>query len=241
LPPPPDIDAAATAFFVDFDGTLAPIVDRPELAAMAPDTRAAVSKLQARAGGAVAVISGRALADLDRMLAPLVLPASGSHGLERRDADGVATAAEGDAAAQTAIEAVAAFGRSNDLLVERKQAGAAVHFRARPDLAEAAHAAVAAAASAAGDRLRTLRGDMVAELSLAHVDKGHAVRAFMAEPPFRGRRPLFAGDDVTDEDGFKAATALGGLAIKIGEGPTAATHRLPSIDDFLVWLARIAG
>ncbi len=237
--PPPATDLAAAALFLDFDGTLAPIAPRPNLAAMSEPTRAMLVRLLRRTEGALAILSGRALADLDRMLAPLVLPAAGSHGLERRSLAGVTQRIVASGAVAEASQAMIAFGGAHGLLVERKPAGAALHYRDRPDLEAACRAFADRAAARPG--LRTVHGDMIAEVSLAAADKGSALAAFMAEPPFRGRMPIVAGDDVTDEDAFRAARSMGGLAIKIGPGATAATHRAASIEDFLNWLAETAG
>lgn len=238
LGPPPPLDPTSTAFFLDFDGTLAPLAARPELATMAPATATTLRRIADAADGALAIVSGRALHSLDDRLDGWRPPASGSHGIERRDAGGRVHVDDRGGAAAGAIEVVAAFGAEHDLLVERKPAGAALHFRARPDKEAAAKAAVEAAAAAVGARV--VHGNMIAEFALAHADKGAAVRAFMAEAPFRGRRPIFAGDDVTDEDGFRAVRALGGVAVKVGAGPTEAAYRTPDIETFLAWLERLA-
>ncbi|GMG82047.1 trehalose-phosphatase [Paralimibaculum aggregatum] len=234
----PDWDR--TALFLDFDGTLAPIVDRPEDAAMAPATRAAVAAIRARTGGAVALISGRALADLDARTAPLALPAAGSHGAEfRSPGSGAETAAGAAARLAPAAAAIAALAGAEGLLMERKPGSVTLHYRSRPALGGAVRALVERLA-AEGAGLRALHGLMVSEVALAGIDKGTALRSFMAAPPFAGRSPIAAGDDTTDEDAFRAARALGGTGIKIGPGPTAASHRAPGIAAFLDWLARRA-
>lgn len=232
-------DPARSAFFLDFDGTLAPIVARPELAGMADGTRAAVAALSARADGALAIVSGRALADLDRMLSVADMPAAGSHGLEFRLANGAVERPDIGPEAGAAIDRFVAFAERHGLLAERKPAGATVHFRAAPEMAEACLAALEAEAASAPE-LRAVRGHMVAELAVARVDKGSALRRFMEAPPFAGRVPVAAGDDATDEDAFAAAIALGGMAIKIGAGATVATHRAEDIDAFLAWLRAMA-
>lgn len=226
--------------FLDFDGTLAPIAPRPDLARIGDGTRATLARLEAALAGALAIVSGRSLADLDALLAPLVLPAAGSHGLERRTASGAIEAADGGPALQAEIDRIAAFGARHGLLVERKRAGVAVHYRERPEL-EAECLAEVDAAVARLPGVRAVHGKMLAEFALAGADKGSAVMAFMAEAPFAGRAPMFIGDDRTDEDGFRAALAAGGQAIKIGPGATAAPHRLPDIDAFLAWLDRLTG
>lgn len=237
----PAIDPARAALFLDFDGVLAPIVLRPDMSAMSARTVATLARLRVATGGAVAVVSGRALDDLERKLVALQppLPAAGSHGLERRLANGAVARVGGDPAVQTAIDRVVAFAESHGLLVERKAAGAAIHYREQPDLEAACLKTVESVAATAG--LRVVHGKMIAEMSVASADKGTAVAAFMAEAPFRGRMPIVAGDDVTDEDAFRVVVAMGGIAIKVGDGPTAANRRAADIDEFLEWLAWLAG
>lgn len=236
-----DIDISAAALFLDFDGTLAPIVALPDMATLAPETRAALMRLSELAGGAVAIVSGRALDDLDTRLAPAVLPAAGSHGAERRDAAGQlhATGA-GSASLERAAAGLAEFAAEHGLVLEHKPGSVALHYRSHPEIAPAAREAVEAAVG--GDpALRAIHGHMVAEAALAEVNKGAAVRAFMTEPPFRGRVAVAVGDDTTDEDAIATAQDLGGIGVRIGPGPTAARIRLPSIGAFLDWLHGKAG
>jgi len=226
------LDPAETALFLDFDGTLAPIVARPEMAAMAPVTRKALRAAQAACGGAVALVSGRSLADLERLSAPLGLPLAGSHGLERKDASGRVHGFEATENPMVAA-ALEAYAGRHDLLLERKPAGLALHFRNRPELE--AEARALAAEIAEGHGLRIIQGHMVSELTQAGVNKGTAVAAFMAEPPFAGRRPVAVGDDTTDEDAIAAAQDLGGTGVRIGGTDSYAAVRFDTIDDFLAW------
>lgn len=231
-----ELDPKETALFIDFDGTLTPIVARPELARPAPETLRLLSRLAERHDGAVAVLSGRRLADLDELLAPLRLPAAGSHGVERRDAGGRAhLEAPDEAAFRPLYETLAAFARRERLLLEPKPGGAALHFRSRPEL-ETECRALADRLVDGRDDLRVIHGSMVAEIAPARGDKGTALSAFMTEPPFLGRTPVAVGDDTTDEDAFAAAQELGGVGIRIGFGPSGARCRLPDIDAFLAWL-----
>lgn len=238
--PPALSDWRRNALFLDFDGTLAPIVPRPEDAAASADTCRAVAQISALSGGAVAILSGRDLVDLDKRLAPLKLPAAGSHGAVRRDATGalhrVAISADGLRAAIAALEQFAA---SRDLLVEKKTGAVTVHYRNHPHYADAARELVDKIADDAAD-LRAIHGNMVSEIATRSANKGHALEAFMKEAPFAGRIPVMAGDDTTDEDAFRAAQELGGVGLKIGEGTTAAKYRLPDIHDFLNWLGQAA-
>lgn len=224
------------ALFLDFDGTLAPIVARPEDAAIAPATAGALVRLTALTGGALAILSGRDLADLDARLRVPGLAAAGSHGMELRDAAGhMRMLGSGDGELDAAAAELAGFARKHDLILERKKGAATIHYRSRPDLGDAAQDLVERLA-AGHDGLRPMHGHMVSEVVLAGIGKGNAVRAFLEVPPFRGRIPVAVGDDTTDEDAFAAAQDAGGFGVRIGPGATCAHHRLPEIGAFLDWL-----
>jgi trehalose 6-phosphate phosphatase len=232
------LDPAGIALFLDLDGTLAAIAMRPELARVPPDIVTLVHELHRRTAGATAIVSGRSLADIERMMTPLRLPAAGQHGAERRRADGTVTRVVADMTALAAMR-VQLFGlivRHPRLLLEQKSSALALHYREAPDLVEACGDAVRDAIRPHAAGFEVLAGKMVLEIKPRGSDKGAAIRAFMAEPPFSGRQPVFAGDDVTDECGFEAVNALAGVSIKIGEGETAACTRLPEIGGLIAWL-----
>lgn len=230
-----------TAFFLDFDGTLVEIAARPEDVVVAPRTRAVLARLSAATNGALAIISGRELADIDRFLAPLRLAAAGSHGAELRAAPGAAAEeAEGHAVLHRAAEDLAAFAGRHGLLLEHKRGALSLHYRSHPEHGDAARALVARIAAGTPE-LRTIDGNMVAELALAGFDKGRAVERLLETPRFAGRMPVVAGDDTTDEDAFVAALRRGGVAIKVGAGRTAAGHRARDTAAFLDWLEATAG
>jgi trehalose 6-phosphate phosphatase len=236
VPPSPD---PASAFFLDADGTLLEIAATPDAARPDPGLIGTLAALQRVSGGALALLSGRRIADLDRIFAPLVLPAAGIHGLERRRADGhVETMA--DASIATLRRPLAEFvAGERGVLLEDKGLSLALHYRGAPAREEAVRAFARSLLSKTGGTLRLLEGKMVVEFHASHADKGRAIEAFMAEAPFRGRRPVFAGDDVTDEDGFRAVAKLGGVGIRIGlAGPSAAAYRLPSVAALHVWLRK---
>jgi len=226
------------AFFLDLDGTLLEIEDTPDAVGIGPDEKVLVEKLVAGAGGAVAVISGRALARIDQILAPLVLPAAGQHGAERRDAKGVRHRHRFPA---NVLRPVAVGIRSfaaqhQGLVFEDKGASVALHYRKAPQLARAAQAAMRDAAGPLGEAVEVQDGKMVVELKPAGCDKGKAIAQFMQEAPFAGRQPVFIGDDVTDEYGFRVVNAMGGHSIKVGEGPSVARWRLENPASTRAWL-----
>lgn len=230
---------ADAALFLDFDGTLAPLAPHPDEVEVARTTRATLARLQEATGGALAIVSGREIAAVDAMLAPLRLPTAGAHGSERRDAQGhVHYDGDHDALAMAAAR-LEAFAEERALLFERKRGAAAIHFRARPET-EADGRAFADSLVAEADDLRVIHGNMVAEIAIIGRDKGVAVKAFMVEPPFAGRVPVAVGDDVTDEDAIRAAQALGGTGIRIGTTETVAAVTMPDIEAFLDWLGRTA-
>jgi trehalose 6-phosphate phosphatase len=240
----PEVDLDESALFLDFDGTLVDIADRPDEIVVADGTIEMLAALDRRLGSALAIVSGREIEDLDRYLAPLKLCAAGVHGLVRRDAEGFVHLVDLDRPALARFRAhlEARIAGYAGLLMEEKTGALALHYRARPDLAEVCAATVASALDATGaPGLAVMHGKMVIETRLAHNDKGTAIAAFMMEPPFSGRRPVFAGDDVTDEDGFSRVDRLGGTAIKVGEGATRAPFRIKSPAALRAWLSRLAG
>ncbi len=239
---PPPLDPLS-ALFLDVDGTLLEIAARPELVQVPDGLPSLINRLSAAHGGALALISGRPLAQLDRLFQPWQGAAAGLHGLERRRADGILDCLVDDEGAaaldrlRPKFAAIVADG--SGLILEDKGGTLAIHYRATPQrepeiraVAEAFHREMASV-------LRLITGKMVVEFQPRSVDKGRAVAAFLAEPPFLGRRPVFVGDDTTDEDGFAEIRRRGGVAVRVGPlgGATAANYRLPSVEAVLAWLA----
>jgi trehalose 6-phosphate phosphatase len=226
------------ALFLDVDGTLLDIAERPEQVDAHQLDRALVEGLQRAAGGALALISGRSLAQLDAMFAPLRLPAAGQHGFERRDLRGERHRhrfpVETLAPAKARLREFAA--RHSGLVLEDKGASLALHYRLAPQLAEAALDAMREAGAPLGGAVQIQGGKMVWELKPAGADKGLAIDEFMREAPFAGRTPVFLGDDVTDEYGFRVVNRLGGHSIKVGDGESQARWRLANPSAARAWL-----
>ncbi len=234
--PTPALDPARSALFLDLDGTLAPIAPRPD--AVGPDARRTglLRRLVRSTGGRLAVVSGRTLPDLDRILEHEVPTIAAIHGLVRRDARGVAHISPTPAGLALALAGFRAFAaRHAATIVEDKDLSVTLHYRQAPDLAGAALAEAERIAALTGLVLQP--GKMVMELRAPGPDKGDSVRAFMTEAPFAGATPIFLGDDLTDEEGFAAADQLGGFGVLVGpERATAARYRLAGPEAALAWL-----
>jgi len=237
LPDPKPLRLAQTALFLDLDGTLAPIAARPQDVRPDPRRTSLLERLARRLDGRLAVVSGRTLEDVDRILEGCVVAVAAVHGLVRRGPDGRVFETRGHPQLARAAEALRAFAaRDSGLIVEDKGGlSVALHFRLARGQAEAARACARELAAQTGLALQ--EGDMVEELRTPGADKGDSVRAFMARPPFAGARPVFVGDDDTDEDGFEAAQRLGGLGVGVGAArPTRARFRVAGVEAALAWL-----
>ena len=234
-PPPPDLLDGA-ALFLDFDGTLVDLAATPDSIRVSPELGPLLERLRRRLGGRLAIVSGRSLADLERHVPASGIAFSGSHGLELRLADGTCLPLSVPIGLDDVQARVAAFAAGADgLLVEAKPAGIALHFRLAPDWGGRATAFMAGLAADRGWAIQ--EGNMVVELRPEGATKGDALRAFMTEPEFTAARPVFVGDDLTDEHGFEAAAGLGGAGILVGPPrPTAARYRLDSVGAVREWL-----
>jgi trehalose 6-phosphate phosphatase len=234
--------AADWGLFLDIDGTLLEHADRPDAVRAGEEVFGLLEALRRGAAGALALISGRAVADIDRLFAPLRLPAAGQHGAERRDAAG--RMHRHGFPAETLRNAAARVGefaaRHEGLLFENKGHNLALHFRLAPQFAGAARAALREAAAQLGGEFEVLEGKMVVELKPSGRNKGLAIGEFMREPPFTGRTPVFVGDDLTDEFGFGVVNRLGGHSVKVGAGASAARHRIADAAAVRDWLAQWA-
>ncbi|MCD9027012.1 trehalose-phosphatase [Luteimonas sp. BDR2-5] len=238
-PPPPADD---WALFLDVDGCLLEFAPRPDAVVVPPGLPERLVALRQRLDGALALVSGRGIATLDALFAPQRFHAAGLHGVERRTPDGiVAAAAAPDALADVHAAASRLVAAHPGTLIEDKGAALALHWRGAP-AAEPALRAFAEQALPALPGYQLQPGDHVLELRPRHADKGSAILAFLDETPFAGRRPVFAGDDLTDEHGFAAVNARDGLSILVGDrAGSAARFGLRNPAAVRRWLASTPG
>jgi trehalose 6-phosphate phosphatase len=217
----PDAQAtrAAWSLFLDVDGTLLEIAPTPDAVKVDDSLLMLMSGLQHALGGAVALVSGRPLLALDALFSPLVWPAAGTHGLERRDATGRIVRCRLPAGELTAArDQLAQLARINPgTLLEDKGCALALHYRAVPGCEAGLRRAVLEIVAALGPDYHVLEGKSVLEIKPVMFNKADAIRAFMREPPFAGRRPVFVGDDFTDLDGFAAVEAADGISVSVGD------------------------
>jgi trehalose 6-phosphate phosphatase len=218
------------ALFLDFDGTLADIAVRPEHVFVPPELPTLLTRVRHRFDGALAIVTGRPLEVIDRLLAPFCGDTIGSHGLEQR-LEGVAEACRAERhpelrRAVRQLEAVAAV--LPGVRLEDKGCSIALHWREAPEREEVVRMELSNLASELGADYRVQFGKSVAELLPAFAEKGTAISQFLMTPSYCERRPIFIGDDLTDESGFETVNAYGGISIKVGEGPTRAQRRVRS-------------
>lgn len=222
-----DILCPSCALFLDFDGSLVDLAPQPEAVIVPSGLVGTLGAIHRYLGGALALISGRPIEQIDAFLHPLKLPAAGVHGAERRSADGAMTLLSTHPLQRVEEAAMALAAQYPALRVENKRGSVALHYRQAPELERLCLEAMQAAVEESPG-LTLLHGKMVAEAKPGGASKGHAIEAFMREPPFAGRTPVFVGDDFTDEVGFSTVQRLHGLGVKVGEGATVAWQRLAS-------------
>ena len=215
-PPPPALD---WCLFLDVDGTLIELTDTPSQTAADPEIKTLLRDVAERLGGAVALVSGRKIATLDELFAPLKLPAAGLHGVERRKAGGTIQGASFvDAQLDRARTAMKSLVEAHPgTLLEDKDRTLAVHFRMAPQLEGIMRHAMIDIAKPLGTNYHIQSGKMLFEIKPRGFSKATAIKAFMKESPFGGRQPVFVGDDVTDQDGFAIVEAQGGISIGVGD------------------------
>lgn len=245
-PPAPSAEAAAPpvlaahwALFLDIDGTLLTHAETPDAVYVDDALRDLLERLQAQADGALALISGRAIDDVDALFAPLVLPVAGQHGVEWRDAAGThhRLPFPEEHLRQVAQRFAAFKARHPGVVFEDKGHCLALHYRLAPQLEREVRTLMEHAVADLGEDFELQAGKLVVELKPGGHDKGTAIDAFMSTVPFAGRTPVFIGDDLTDEYGFATAQRLGGHAVKVGDGESVADWRLADVGAVRAWLA----
>jgi trehalose 6-phosphate phosphatase len=225
----PPVLTARHALFLDFDGTLVDIAPTPEGVKVPEELTGLLVRVRDALGGALAVISGRDLNVITAYLTPLILPCAGTHGTERRKSDGTLVLPDPDVlaeAADMAAEAAKAVTGYPGMGIEIKPYSVVLHYRAAPEHHDACVEILNRLMCGRRHEWGIVEGKMIVEVRPAGYSKAGSVQAFMREPPFAGRIPVFVGDDRTDEDGIKAAMAMGGFGIKVGMGDSVASYRL---------------
>lgn len=229
------------ALFLDVDGTLLAFHDDPGAVRASPSLKTTLASLHQTLGGAVALVSGRSLSDLDRLFGPPLVAVAGLHGLQRRRADAstdhIAPLTDQIRALHQHVSMLAM--RMPRLLVEDKHVCVALHCRTAPEL-ERDMIAAATNIAAQLPGYETQPGNCSIEIKPAGMDKGRALTAFLAEAPFAGRTPVYVGDDLTDEHAFAAANAHDGISIRVGDRePTQARFTLRDPSAVAVWLVNL--
>ena len=242
MPAPPDnLEPSKLALFLDVDGTLLDIEDRPEAVHATDSLIELLARLSAGLGGALSLISGRPVADIDRIFAPARFAAAGAHGAELRLHPGDAVSSTQTSLPASILEELRAFAGSDPgLLLEEKHGGASLHYRRAPQLEEQCTTLVHRLLPDIEKNFRLIAGKMVFEFAPAEHNKGAAIGEMMHRHPFAGRNPVFVGDDVTDEDGFRAVNTLEGITIRVGgDLGSEATYSLPDVAAVHRWLGSI--
>ncbi len=227
--------------FLDVDGTLIELTETPFGTHASDSLKTLLKEVWERLGGALALVSGRSIEYMDALFAPLRLPSAGLHGVERRKASGVMHGASfNDAQLDRARAAFTALVQAHPgTLLEDKGRTIAVHYRMAPQFEPQVRESVNAVAATLGTNYHVQPGSMMFEIKPVGFTKGGAVRAFLQEPPFSGRTPVFVGDDLTDLDGFRVVESMGGISIGVGNRVQGQYH----LDDpaaVRTWLAGIA-
>jgi trehalose 6-phosphate phosphatase len=237
-PPPPALD---WCLFLDVDGTLVELTDTPSQTEADPEIKSLLREVAERLGGAVALVSGRKIETLDQLFAPLILPAAGLHGVERRKAGGTIQGASFvDSQLDGARAAIKALVEAHPgTLLEDKDRTLAVHFRLAPQLEQLMRQAIIDIAKPLGSNYHIQSGKMMFEIKPRGFSKATAIKTFMQESPFSGRRPVFAGDDLTDQDGFAIVEAQNGISIGVGD-VVRGQYYLENVAAVRGWLTGIA-
>jgi trehalose 6-phosphate phosphatase len=242
MPTAPDkLDPNAVALFLDVDGTLLEIRNNPFDVSADASLVGLLEACLETLGGAMALISGRSVAEVDRIFAPAVFPVAGAHGAELRIDGGEIVTVAHEPFPKDALLPVQELAAAHEgLLLEYKRGGVSLHYRRAPELEGECGELVTRVMAEIGNAFRLIAGKMVFEIAPSAYDKGAAIRAFLKKPPFANRLPIFLGDDVTDEDGFLVVNELSGMSIRIGDiERSAARYRLDDVAAVRPWLERV--
>ena len=244
MPAAPILDSAEPiAVFLDFDGTLVDIADRPDLVSVPASLVTTIRQVRDRLNGALAVISGRSIEDLDALLAPLQLPVAGVHGSEHRDQTGHRSPRSRSGIPASVRRRMIDLAKSDPgLILEDKGSSLALHYRQSPARESLIRAELKTIFAGLDQDFVLLDGKMVIEIRPDGVNKGTAVEKFLANPPFTGRRPIFIGDDITDEDAFRVVNRLNGYSIRVGprNPESEAVYELKDVNAVRDWLEPLA-
>lgn len=239
LPAPPVSHLPPISLFLDFDGTLVELAEQPDQVEVQPPLPELLLRLERMLDGRIALLTGRGADHVAALLGPVTYPIAGSHGAELREG-GRTTAPNRPAQLDEALAELQQFSVNRPgLVIESKPLGVGLHYRQRAQDEQESRAFASELAQRLGLHLQP--GKMVFELRISGSDKGTALAALMKRAPMKGSRPLFLGDDLTDEPGFEVATQLGGAGVLVGAMRlTAARYRLDSVDAVHTWLERLA-
>ena len=238
---PPAIDPTQTSLFLDFDGTLVELADRPDGVTVSAELAALLERVVVKFDERLALVSGRSIAQLEQFFGAFSTTVAlvGSHGAEVRTAvSGLAAPDPPGALRAAEHHFTKAFDDNEGIVIEAKTLGVAIHYRLDPSKEEAALRLASEFATEHGLELQ--RGKMMVEVRNAGHDKGSGIAALMSQPPFANSVPLFLGDDLTDEPGFRRCVEMGGAGILVGmPRPTAARYWLPDVAAVHHWLAAL--
>jgi trehalose 6-phosphate phosphatase len=243
-PLPRQDDLGSLALLLDVDGTILDVAMTPGGVAVPGSLRSSLKELHAKTGGALALVSGRLIRNLDALFAPLRLPAIGGHGAEMRLSGNDVTQVRHPAVIGDALRNLVAAVAASDprIILEDKGSSLALHYRLAPQIEQALKAEIAAIIAGAGlPDLEVMNGKAVIEIKPANFSKGEAIREMMKSPPFAHRKPLFVGDDTTDESVFKVLPMLGGIGYSVERFIPGANGTFDSPHDVRHWLARLCG
>jgi trehalose 6-phosphate phosphatase len=230
--------ASEWALFLDVDGTLLHLSQTPDGVNRSDRVCQILEEVMACLGGALALVSGRTIQNLDELFVPHRFPVAGLHGLERRDAEGVVHSHPESQMLEALRPPLTEIANTHEgVLLEDKSRALAIHYRQAPDKAAEIKTFVENLVQPLAHELHVIHGKMVSEIKPWHADKGSAISDFMKETPFMGRIPVFIGDDITDEDGFAFVNQMNGYSVRVGDGvETTARYSIENVDQVIAWL-----